>query len=212
MTADERVGNEHNLHVKIEDDWWPIIERAVVILAPLMRAVKVLEGEKYVTSSWVPWILTEVEFGLRTEMEAAVADPTLYECISRVHLDFKKRFYDKDVLDVPRLVKIAALLDPRTKSLHYTTFSEEEELWAYVSATLMGRFTENHRQNAENSRVVASGVAPNSVASSSSKKKNSVFTTMRMARAPLQFVDTYAADEEHHLDLVSHPSIIPACF
>jgi hypothetical protein len=210
MSTDDEVGNDHNLKIKFDDGWWEIIERAVVVLSPLMKAVKVLEGEKYVTVSLVPWILFEIDHALKSELELAIRDSALYECINRVYLDFKKRFCDRDTIEVPRLVKFAALLDPRTKAWDYMTLSEEEDLWGDLCASLMSQFGRARQQNASDSGPVASGVATNSVATpstrrraDSSKKYADIFKATRGTRTPFLFENTYAADEEHHLEMVS---------
>jgi hypothetical protein len=217
MSLEDDVGNNHNLKIKFEDGWWQVIERAVAVLTPLMKAVKVLEGEKYVTVSWVPWILYEMEFALKSELQSAVGDSSLYECVSRVYMDFRKRFCNRDMIEVPRLVKFAALLDPRTKAWDYMSLPEEEELWADLSAHLMSQFGRARTQKVSEGGVVASAVALNSAAASGSKKSADgskkfadIFKTTRSTRTTFLSVATYATDEEDHLQMVSGDIINPS--
>jgi hypothetical protein len=140
MSSEVEVGNDHNLKVKFEESWWKSIERAILVLDPLMKTVKALEGEEYVTVSWVPWLLSGIHNALRNAMELYVDDESLVSCVSRLYLDFKRRFCDRDHLDLPKLVKFASALDPRTKNYQYMPLHEEELLWRDMSCTLMSRF------------------------------------------------------------------------
>jgi hAT family C-terminal dimerisation region len=202
MSISDELGNDHNLSVKFEDGWWVVLERAAIILSPLMKAVKVLEGENYVTASWVPWILGEIQHELRIEMELAAGDSTLSECIARVYIDFKKRFCERDNIQVPSLIKYAALLDPRTKNWDYMSVSEEEALWDDLNANLVAQFVRERQEAQGNGGNVAVAVATPSVASSASRRNGDVFRTTRNTRTHFSFVDTYTADEEHHVDMV----------
>jgi hypothetical protein len=145
-------------------------------------------------------------------MELAAGGNTLSECIARIYIDFKKRFCERDHIQVPTLIKYAALLDPRTKNWDYMSLSEEEALWDELNANLVAQFVRERHEAVGNGGNVATAVAPPSMADSANRRNGDVFRTTRNTRTQFHFVDTCTADEEHHVDMVRLKLTSPTVF
>jgi hypothetical protein len=175
------------------------------VLEPLMKAVKALEGESYVTTSWVPWLLSDIQHTLRSALEDAEGDDLLTDAVNRLYIDFKKRFCEYEHLSIPKLVQFASALDPRTKAFEYLPLHEEEHLWSEMSMKLVSKYEEEYRKKNENG-ALATGTQGTQTAppleSCTVAQKEDVFASIRRPRtsSTFLFVDHYAAEKDHYVD------------
>ena len=131
---------------------WIIVGLVRDILRPFMLAQKVLEGEKYVTLSFVPGIIYGIRCGMKV-IEDNVDVPDSVKILSmKMSTDFVKRWGsgDEDTVfsenetegsyrrlkGLSKLTMIAAALDPRTKLLRGIPDMDKRLLWTHISVVL----------------------------------------------------------------------------
>lgn len=117
-----------------------------------MLAQKVLEGEKYVTLSFVPGIIYGIRCGMKV-IEDRVDVPDSVKILSmKMSTDFVKRWGsgDEDIVfsenetegsyrrlkGLSKLTMMAAVLDPRTKLLRGIPDMDKRLLWTHISVVL----------------------------------------------------------------------------
>ena len=107
----------------------------MAVLEPFMSIQKMLEGQKYVNISLIPYLVFKVRNHLEnsiTEFSAAGQNSSILELLKKMRFDFRERWgigtpgsvfseheqegYRRHRKGLPLLTMQAALLDPRTKS------------------------------------------------------------------------------------------------
>ena len=127
--------------VNLNPAQWNLLEEIEHVLKPFMYAQKLLEGEKYVTISFIPTIISKI----RSDLEATQRRPDNTEYVTAMLNKLRNSFDAEWGLGVPNtmydehlsvgernrhkgyrpLHMVAAYLDPRTKLLH--VFGEEDK-------------------------------------------------------------------------------------
>ena len=117
----------------LTDDQWKIVEAQVKVLEPFMLIQKVLEGQKYVNVSLIPYLLYKV----RAHLDKSIAEPgvlpSIQVLLEAIRTDLETRWgtgLPGSVFDehktlgfrrrrkgIPLLTMQAAALDPRTKGM-----------------------------------------------------------------------------------------------
>ena len=117
----------------LTDDQWKLVEAQVKVLEPFMLIQKILEGQKYVNVSLIPYLLHKV----RAHLDKSIAEPGMIPAVKvlleamRTDLDIRwgtglpgTVFDEHKVLGnrrrrkgIPLLTMQAAALDPRTKGM-----------------------------------------------------------------------------------------------
>ena len=117
----------------LTDDQWKLVEAQVKVLEPFMVIQKVLEGQKYVTVSLIPFLLHKVRVHLDTSIDNPNMLPAITGLLQKMRADFETRWgtgMPGSVFDehktlghrrrrkgIPLLTMQAAALDPRTKGM-----------------------------------------------------------------------------------------------
>lgn len=71
---DEELGSYYPLHLRILEEEWHIIELGYFILKPIMIAQKHLEGELYVTNSWVAPMISIIRQAFEDNLNEAMTN------------------------------------------------------------------------------------------------------------------------------------------
>ena len=67
-----KADNQISEQLALEDIEWKIIQQIISVLKPFKMAQKHLEGEKYVTMSYIPMMINFIE----NKLQGILADPT----------------------------------------------------------------------------------------------------------------------------------------
>jgi hypothetical protein len=139
---------EGDLRVSLSDVQWIIVKDLVSLLKPFMVAQRLLEGETYVTISLIPYMLYRIRSGLLN----ALTDPLSSDQVKSVATLMIEKFNTefgtgiegtvaRDHLmegnrrrsyGIPKLVLIAVVLDPRTKSFVGIPKADQDVIMQYV--------------------------------------------------------------------------------
>jgi hypothetical protein len=92
----------------LTDAQWELIEMLCELLKPFAAVQKALEGEKYITSSWLPYHIAKLREHLQSK--ALSGDDAVSTAATEMLTDFDERWGEW-----PRSVLLCAALDPRTK-------------------------------------------------------------------------------------------------
>lgn len=96
---------------QLSEAQWKTLDTVVDLLAPFATAQTVLEGEKYITRSALPFQISSIQQHL--EKFAASEDETIKNAAELLLLDFNVRW----PATWPRATRFAVALDPRTKHM-----------------------------------------------------------------------------------------------
>lgn len=138
----------HDLKCNLSDEDWKVIEELTVVIKPFMLVQLLLEGEKYVTISFIPYLISEIRIGLNDVLSNNGAHPQVVDLVSQMLTNFNDRWGDGSSGSVveenstrtkgnrqkglPILIIVAAALDPRFKSLCGVPDAEHENVWKHV--------------------------------------------------------------------------------
>lgn len=138
----------------LSDRQWSVIHQLVAILTPFQRMQRMLEGEKYVTISLLPYHVHKMRVDL-VEVIATDIDPTITALATEMLTDFNTRWgtgvegtvfslnlhrvANNRQQGLPRATLLAAALDPRTKSLVGIPDNDQGLLWEEVKAKMLER-------------------------------------------------------------------------
>jgi hypothetical protein len=121
---------KHDKHMRqLTDEQWDTLQLLQDMLKPFHEAQTLLEGEKYVTTSWVPFHIKSI----RQQLSAAVecSDDDIKALAKLLLEDFNERW-----TEWPRAVYISAALDPRTKKMRCFNDDEQAHAWDVVRAEM----------------------------------------------------------------------------
>jgi hypothetical protein len=126
---------------------WAVLKEIHVLLKPFKTAQELLEGDKYVSISWVPLMVGTLRKLLKETADAApgnTVDAAARNLAKALHDDFCARwryahrpvFHPKVVrgfmqrqVGIHPLICLATCMDPRFKSLPTFRLDEKEDLW-----------------------------------------------------------------------------------
>jgi hypothetical protein len=94
---------------KLTDDQWRILQQVRDLLQPFYEAQTALEGEKYITRSWLPIYINEISEHLEHFKQSD--DTAVAAAATRLEADFSERW----PAAWNPATRLAVLLDPRTK-------------------------------------------------------------------------------------------------
>ena len=102
------------LDIGLTEAQWTILAMLEKVLRPFMQVQKALEGDKYVSLSLVPYLLST----LRANLQAvATPESAVKQIAIQMLTEFNQRFGSGEVETLPVKMVLAAALDPRTKAL-----------------------------------------------------------------------------------------------
>jgi len=127
-----------------------LINDITSILRPFMTAQKVLEGEKYITISLVPSIISNIRKGLKKEMDKVDNSEYVSRMLRTLFDSFQTEWgcgdidtmYDEHRALGPRnrhkgfrqAHMLAAALDPRSKGLQLFGHNDKRKIWELLTA------------------------------------------------------------------------------
>ena len=152
LKADNQIPD----NLALEEIEWTIISQITSVLKPFKMAQKHLEGEKYVTISYIPMMINFIENKLQTILADTSTSNNVKSLIQSMIIDFQTRwgnnetpkfnkevirgFYNRQVGLHPITVMTTAL-DPRLKNLSFIIDTEEkEDVWTYVLEAMKDEF------------------------------------------------------------------------
>jgi hypothetical protein len=122
---------EGNLDCSLDDGQWKIIVDIATLLQPFIGAQKLLEGEKYVTVSLIPYLIYKIRKGLtdilthtESSVQAILLAQRMLECFTKhwgsgdvgtVSTEYMTEGERRRPKGIPLLTLVASLVDPRTK-------------------------------------------------------------------------------------------------
>ena len=141
LLADKELKNEQCL----SDTEWKVVETVIDILKPFKSAQKHLEGEKYVTISYIPLMISAIEKKLKNYIESRDLNDNVKLLVQTMLNDFilrwgdsadpkfnkvVKRGYKNRQVGIHPIILIATALDPRLKNLSFCNCdSDKEAIW-----------------------------------------------------------------------------------
>jgi hypothetical protein len=126
---------------------WAVLKETHVLLKPFKTAQELLEGDKYVSISWVPLVIGTLRKLLKETADAApgnTGDAAARNLAKTLHDDFCGRWRDANApvfnpnvvraymqrqVGIHPLICLATCMDPRFKSLPTFRLDEKEGLW-----------------------------------------------------------------------------------
>ena len=161
---------EGSLNCNLTPSQWIIVGHVRDLLKPLMQAQKVLEGEKYVTLSFVLGII----FGIRKGLSEIASNEDTLESIrslaTKMLADFIKHWGsgDEDIVfaenettglynrlkGLSKLTMMASALDPRTKMLMGIPTEDQEHLWKLIHCEMTKIKTAEEELNHRNENLI----------------------------------------------------------
>ena len=141
----------------ITQEEWHTVLKIVDILKPFKTAQKKLEGDKYVTISWIPYMIKNIHSKLGDALHLASdeddEDQNLVSLLNKLLSDFRTRWMPENTLQfsenvlrghncrqvgIHPLISIATALDPRFKSLSvYDDDDSKDKVWQQVLALMV---------------------------------------------------------------------------
>ena len=141
----------------LSETHWTIIEALVKVLEPFMHIQKVLEGQKYVNISLIPFLLSKARTYLDTTIAkyyAPDASQSILELLQKMRRDFIDRWGSGEPntvfsehknfgkrqrrVGLPLLTMQAAALDPRTKAgLGLGSSQDQDEIWKSIHTSIL---------------------------------------------------------------------------
>jgi len=119
----------HNL--VLMDSHWNTLKAGTLLLEPFMAVYRLLQGERHVTLSLVPFLVSQVQASLQFASSSTELPSTFSHVASSMLYELGV-FFGKDSSKLPVPVLMAAALDPRTKLLTGIPPLEHEEVWEKV--------------------------------------------------------------------------------
>lgn len=137
----------------LTENEWMVVMDIIEILKPFKMAQKHLEGEKYVTISFIPLMIENIEKRLKSYLLCPQSNDNVKELVQRMINDHQIRWgkdhmqkFNSTVLRGNRnrqvglhpIVVLSTALDPRLKNLTFLHDDEEKNcVWAYVLENMM---------------------------------------------------------------------------
>lgn len=117
-----------NVNKHLTDDQWRAISRCTTVLKPFAEAQTFLDGDKFVSLSYIPTIVTSLRRHLDKVIYSRTGVDAVQQAAHSVAIDFYTRYFGIVVDDpkdvsflqtgfVPQSALLAAVCDPRTKFL-----------------------------------------------------------------------------------------------
>jgi hypothetical protein len=153
---------EGSLDCNLSEVQWKVVEDTCKVLEPFMNAQKLLEGENYVTVSFIPFLISSIRRGL----QAVLADPNssyqVATLVTKMLEVFDKHWgsgEDGTVATehqaigpnhgpkgVPLLTLLASLVDPRFKTGPGLSKEDKTFLWNEIleEMVVLARVDINH--------------------------------------------------------------------
>jgi hypothetical protein len=131
---------------------WKVIEELVTILLPFHQTQELLEGQKYVSISLIPYMISTLRTKLTAYIQAGALDGTrhlatlmLYDFNDRwgsgigdtVFKDNATRVKQRRQKGIAKNIHLGAALDPRTKKLEATPEPSQVLIWAELTARVL---------------------------------------------------------------------------
>ena len=154
LKADNQLKEEQCL----KEDEWKIVELIIDILKPFKSAQKHLEGENYVTVSYIPLMIDAIEKKLKQYNEDNAINTNVRNLVSSMIDDFTSRWghssnpkFNKVVqrgsknrqVGIHPLILIATALDPRLKNLTCCKDDrDKKEIWDDILEKMIPIMTE----------------------------------------------------------------------
>lgn len=159
------LAQENSIVLDISYMEWSLLEELKMVLEPFMSAQYLLEGEKYVTISLVPKIISRLRNNMKTCLQQLEGKSLGFiDVLKEIYDQFCKEWGDGTNGTVTGLHKsegyrlrqvglqpihmIAAALDPRTKDLSGIPKIERDHVWKKVQDAVIAHT--GHQQNNNN--------------------------------------------------------------
>ncbi len=139
---------EGDLRVTLSEVQWIIVKDLVALLKPFMIAQRLLEGETYVTISLIPYMVYRIRSGLMNALNDPLSSDQVKSVATLMMEKFTSEFgtgvegtvardhlmegHRRRSYGIPKLVLIAFVLDPRTKSFVGIPRADQDVVMEYV--------------------------------------------------------------------------------
>jgi len=140
---------EGDLRLTLSKEQWAIVADLTALLKPFMIAQRLLEGQSYITISLIPFIIYKIRSGLTSINNNFDASPHVRSVTLAMLHKFAEEFGSGEehsvstdhtvegnrqrVKGIPKLVLMAALLDPRTKSAIGIPVVDRDIVWQLIA-------------------------------------------------------------------------------
>lgn len=196
--------------MNLTDMEWSMLEDIEELLEPFMHIQQLLEGQKYVTVSFVPFLLSVARHGLVLKSENARSE--VVKNLARDMLTHKVKGFntywgtgDKDTLfdenevagrgnrqkGFPKTMLLAAALDPRCKSLKYLGPEDKRKVWDQVKSLMHSVIDEMKKKQEEVIDLV-------DIAKSRSTKSSSM-SALLMGMGDEEEGESESSQEDNHV-------------
>ena len=164
--------------LNMSDAEWAMLEDVEELLEPFMQVQQLLEGQKYVTLPFAPYLISLIRKKLEEKCEnarshtvKALAQEMLTHKIKGLNTYWGKgednTIYDENEVPgrgnrqkgFPRTTLLAAALDPRSKSLKYIGLLDRMKIWCEIKV-MMRRVSEELRSEKAKVSSLVEIVAP----------------------------------------------------
>ena len=144
---------EGSLTCNLTESQWVTTKLVRDVLRPFMLAQKILEGEKYVTLSFVPGIVHGIREGLANIDVNEIYSESVKSMSRKMYEDFIRRWGSGDddtvftenesegsqrrLKGLSKLTMMAAAVDPRTKMLRGIPDTDKRLLWRHIASVML---------------------------------------------------------------------------
>ena len=155
LKADNQIPN----NLCLIDEEWSVIKDILSVLKPFKTAQKFLEGDKFVTISYIPLMIENIDNKLQEILTSNGTNENVKKLIQNLISDFYERWgyhhtskfnpevvrgYRNRQIGVHPLVIICTALDPRLKNLTFIETEEEKEtVWNSILSLMIEIMKEN---------------------------------------------------------------------
>jgi hypothetical protein len=176
--------------VSLKPAEWAILRMMRDLLKPFHTAQTALEGEKYITRSWLPYYINDIRQHLQIFIDEEDGGLTTAAAALLADLDVRWQVW-------PRATRMAVALDPRTKYMACFDKSDRNAAWADVVAEMKALYLQQKSTTA----TAAAISAAKSTSSNSSQPTLAAAVAAAAAAKASRFnvdlsVDPDASDED----------------
>ena len=159
MKADNQIPK----NLILDEIEWNIVKEVISVLKPFKMAQKHLEGEKYVTISYIPLMIDFIENKLQGILANSTTNNNVKSLVQSMIIDFQSRWgnthfpkfnpevvrgYYKRQVGCHPLIVMRSALDPRLKNLSFIDNEEEKEsVWEYVLEGMKNELRKTNEQS-----------------------------------------------------------------
>ena len=184
---------EGSLDCNLSEVQWRVVEDTCKVLEPFMNAQKLLEGENYITVSFVPFLISSIRRGLQAVLADANSSDQVVALVTKMLNVFDKHWGtgedgtvatdhqstgpNRRPKGIPLLTLLASLVDPRFKTGPGLSNEDKSFLWDEIleEMVVLARVDINRRNQQQGPVVPILPVNPEQQVNNNMNNNDDIF-------------------------------------